>query len=44
MNNDSKFNGYLNVGSIFKKLREYSLFSIFNLLNYFKESSIEYVV
>ena len=44
MPNGSIFNGYLNIGSIFTKLRELGLSSIFKLLNQYKESSMEYLV
>ena len=44
MTNNTPFNGYLNIGSIFKQLRQHNFFAIFNLLNYYKEKSIEYLV
>ena len=44
MNNNTEFNGYLNVAIIFKQLREYNLTAIFNLLNMYKEKSLEYLV
>ena len=44
MNNNTEFNGYLNVAIIFKQLREYNLTAIFNLLNIYKEKSLEYLV
>ena len=44
MPNNTEFNGYINIGSIFKKLRDYNFTAIFNLLNYYKEKSIEYLV
>lgn len=44
MSNDTEFNGYLNIGSLFKKLRQYNFFAIFKLLNYYKEKSLEYLV
>tara|TARA_B110000208_G_scaffold149022_1_gene179866 strand:- start:1095 stop:2411 length:1317 start_codon:yes stop_codon:yes gene_type:complete len=43
MPNNTQFNGYINVSSIFIKLRELELFSIFNLLNKYKEDSIKYL-
>tara|TARA_Y100000768_G_scaffold373420_3_gene342026 strand:+ start:7380 stop:8606 length:1227 start_codon:yes stop_codon:yes gene_type:complete len=44
MNNNTEFNGYLNITTIFKQLREYNLPTIFKLLNIYKEKSIEYLV
>ena len=44
MNNNSDFNGYLNIGSIFKQLRNNNFFSIFNLLNMYKEKSLDYLI
>ena len=44
MNNNTEFNGYLNINTIFKQLRDYNLPTIFKLLNIYKEKSIEYLV
>lgn len=44
MNNKTEFNGFLNIAVIFNNLREYNLSTIFNLLNIYKEKSIEYLV
>ena len=44
MNNKTEFNGFLNIAVIFNNLREYNLPTIFNLLNIYKEKSIEYLV
>ena len=44
MSNQTEFNGYLNIGKIFKQLRHYNFFSIFDLLNMYKEKSLEYLV
>ena len=35
MPNNTEFNGYINIASIFKKLRDYNFTAIFNLLNYY---------
>lgn len=44
MNNNTEFNGYLNIGGIFKQLRNYNFNSMFKLLNMYKEKSLNYLV
>ena len=44
MPNNTVFEGYINIGSLFKKLRNYNFFTIFNLLNMFKEELKKYLV
>ena len=44
MPNNTVFEGYINIGSLFKKLRNYNFFTIFNLLNMFKEELNKYLI
>ena len=44
MPNNTEFNGYINIGSIFKSLRLYNMMNIFKLLNYYKEEINKYLI